>query len=349
MRRVVRALLAIAMPVLAFAVNLPKPLMSNVTTGRRDVLGIRITDAGLEYASGTGATTSPVVNGSVCVPKTINPVSLSFDNATLKTWRVRLVPPPPKPDAPPASCNTFPCARSKDDLEAMGLCDGDEGADKDVCLTTAKALASCFGPECTAIRDKCKLEGEPRNRTCKVQIVDVIDSCEEKRCSGGRRLDPDDPKRSGFTSIPFSAETVGAPPFKFEIYDEADKIRTLEVTTGTQNDACATLLPERTEIDNVAVVPLDNVGVASWVYLNPRAPACLTCDGRAMPSLAFVNRTSDRSFTVSIEFPAEVSPKVKGCEVGKPCKFSNTVTPNNSIVIDADLLSLIPPISSRLL
>ena len=90
MRGIVRALLVIAMPVVAFAVNYPKPLLSNVMTIRRGILSIKVTDAGLQYAYETGPSTHrviewrPVVDGAVCVPGTTSEAGLDELNPALE-------------------------------------------------------------------------------------------------------------------------------------------------------------------------------------------------------------------------------------------------------------------------
>jgi hypothetical protein len=102
-----------------------------------------------------------------------------------------------------------------------------------------------------------------------------------------------------------------------------------------------------------AVVPLDNTGVASWRYLNPRNPACIKCDanGDALPAtvagpagVVFSNRTSDRTFTVSVTLPkdAKISQAERDlfkCQPGKDCTVSRSIPPNNVTLFEEAVLS----------
>jgi len=102
----------------------------------------------------------------------------------------------------------------------------------------------------------------------------------------------------------------------------------------------------------VAVVPLDNTGVASWYYLNPRNPACIRCDGKGklLPAadtpagVVFDNRTSDRTFSVSLTLPkdAKISQADRSlfkCQPGQACTVSRTIPPQNQMLFEDSILS----------
>jgi hypothetical protein len=102
-----------------------------------------------------------------------------------------------------------------------------------------------------------------------------------------------------------------------------------------------------------AVVPLDNTGVANYRYLNPRNPACIGCTGtvadatRIARTVAFVNRTVDRFFVVSIAVDKNVSNTLAeagagGCQFDKECTISTQVAPQSVGVFDEDILAAIP-------
>jgi hypothetical protein len=334
--------------------KLPKPLMGNVVENQAETLGVYIrADGAIGHLRNdrlfpTGA--------SVCVPASVTQFGIAFDNDSATEWRVRLLPPPPPPDAIPTECATLQCARTKEQLQNLGLCDG--GGDADQCITTDDALARCIGPECTVLRNNCKLTGAVENRRCEMKVGDVIAAC-ERRCDTVLQLpasakhSPNPGERLVDEGIPFNKVprmnvtfTTDLLPkdktsYEFVIENNAG-ISTPFTVTKTAGSACLPLMPQSTTFREVAIVPLDNVGVASWIYLNPRLPACLACD-QELPALAFENRTSDRAFTVSIDLPAEVASAVPGCKAGKPCSISRTVQPNNATIIDAEVLALVPP------
>jgi hypothetical protein len=105
----------------------------------------------------------------------------------------------------------------------------------------------------------------------------------------------------------------------------------------------------------VVVVPLDDTGVASWRYLNPRNPACINClpGGQPLPpnqapaGVVFRNRTQDRTFLISINLPATARTGVIDeaafqCAAGQPCKITRSVAPQNTTLFDSNILSLFP-------
>jgi hypothetical protein len=103
----------------------------------------------------------------------------------------------------------------------------------------------------------------------------------------------------------------------------------------------------------VVVVPLDDTGVASWRYLNPRNPACINCGPGGVPlattdapaGVAFHNRTLDRTFAVSLTLPATASISAADeasfkCTAGQPCKISRSAPAQTTVVFDSAILSL---------
>jgi hypothetical protein len=113
------------------------------------------------------------------------------------------------------------------------------------------------------------------------------------------------------------------------------------------------LRPTAAPLMRVAVVPLDDTGVASWRYLNPRNPACINCDpsGKALqasdtgPSgVAFRNRTFDRTFSVSFTLPAgakltDADEATFQCQAGKDCVISRAIPPQNTMLFDIRLFA----------
>lgn len=317
---------------------------------------------------------------SACFQPTARRAAFSFDNDTAQTWTIRLLPLPGSSQK--GLCHELECASNLQELKSKAsLCDlsADGSAD---CVTSAAGLGACFGPECNVARAMCtnKLDA---NRTCAVKVADVIAACNAASCATAREvgakktLPPNllnrftqaseytrsanvivvppraapnqQTARETFPSAGFEPEVLPeAGPYNFRLEPSTGDVLKLEVTAAPPVGGC-TIVPtvrERTT-QNAAVVPLDNTGVASWVYLNPRNPACLRCDGQALLPLAFYNRTSDRSFSVTIDLPAEVIPHLgdferANCTAGQPCKVTRTVQPNNATIFGIDILQAIP-------
>jgi hypothetical protein len=121
--------------------------------------------------------------------------------------------------------------------------------------------------------------------------------------------------------------------------------------TFAPGSGCITPTPSQTPM-RAAVVPLDNTGVASWHYLNPRNPACIRCDGQGklLPAtdtpagVVFDNRTSDRTFSVSVTLPkdAKISQADKQlfkCQLGQACTVSRSIPPQNQMLFEDSILS----------
>jgi hypothetical protein len=112
------------------------------------------------------------------------------------------------------------------------------------------------------------------------------------------------------------------------------------------------------QIPNVAVVPLDSAGVASWQYANPLNPACLGCDPQRRDAeglfsaahnvqIAFYNRTIDRFFVVALPIPKTLvaSLNARGltrCSDENSCTVSVTIGPGTSGVFGAPLIDALP-------
>ena len=367
MKRVVFLAIAIAVAVAGLAdaqtppttIRANQPLMENVTVTFPNTAVFRIitVDGQPQLEFERNGRMTRVGNDPVCVSEKTPSPNISFDNLTPIAWRIRLL--PPASTTPNTTCHDVQCSRNLGELRVNGLCD-DGMSTNDRCVTSAAQLARCYGPECDEARAKCQLTGgrDANSRTCSLAVADLIKACEGKRCGRavevaafeaddgnymaanvGRASDEGVSRPSGS----FPPETLVKPPYQFTL-EQADGNGTrlgVTVTTGTTN--CMTLVNEENNNLGIAVVPLDNTGVGSWQYLNPRNPACLGCDGKGVPALAFTNRTGDRTFTVSIDFPAEVQPALSNqCTPGKACKVSRTVAPFNATVFDAAILSLVP-------
>jgi len=364
MRPIFAALgLFVALPLFALdpqQVKPPDAIMENVTVDSSMTAVFEIRNVGAS-PSRTGvfvAQTQREVIDHVCVAK-VAP-AISFDNFTPQAWTVRFI--PKGTDDPGAPCHSLRCSSTLDDLRHNGLCDV-ANADVTQCTTSTRALGACFGPECDALHANCKLQGDPQDRRCTVDVATVIAACEKARCGIAQKLEANEagqtksyskfifglspeklPSRR-FPSVGFAPESLGKPPYRFILESATGEVHNVTIDVNEQPSAdCVPLVGEETTFSQVAVIPLDNTGVASWVYLNPMNPACLTCDGKGIRPLALENRTSDRAFSVSVEFPAEVSSELlgDGCKLNKPCKISRTIQPNNATVIDSRVLANVP-------
>ncbi len=328
------ALPLFAQPATPPAPTFPKPLVDSVKI-ERDATAFFVIDGGGLVAGLAGQR----VRDNICFPERKDAPSFSFDTTIRQGWTVRLVPQDPADLAP--GCHNLQCSRTLQQLKANDLCDLSP-AGSGPCITSTRALGACFGPECDALRANCKLEGNPR--TCTLAVEDIKAACDSRRCGTAKPiLFPDRQLEPGErASVSFPPESLGKPPYHFIVEGENGEV--YEVTVANGGAACTDLIPETTTVEEVVVIPLDNTGVASWLYLNPINPACMTCDNSAMRPLAFENRTSDRSFSVSIDFPAAVSPALfgEGCKIDKVCKISRTIPPNNATIFDKNVLELVP-------
>jgi hypothetical protein len=332
----------VALPLLAQ--NEQRPLIDTVTVLEPDTVILEFQEEGLVRIDAAGnasrVTTSTCILPDDPAKPTVrtNAPAVIFKNGTQREWTIRVVPQGAE-EKKRSACHTVQCARTLQDLQDMKLCElSPPGSDR--CIMSQAAVGRCFGPECTAIREQCQLSGKLDGRTCDVAVAAIVTACNSAWCGTSQHLRADRPE-PGLDSVVFPREAVGTPPHRFFLERDDGTFRPLEITVGGD---CPTFQRSSNEISEVAVVPLDQTGVGSWVYLNPMNPACLACNGERLRPLAFDNRTSDRAFSVSIEFPADVSPALaaEGCEPNKPCKISRTILPNNSTVFTTDILSRVP-------
>lgn len=356
-----------------------KPLVQSVTVINRQTVAFRITTdpanqkVTLAYRDELGLHYLTAPQAAACFSPTVSRPAFSFDNDTPQAWTIRLLPREGASEG--GLCHELECATNLKELKGAGLCDRSADESKD-CVSSAAALGSCFGPECNAVRTKCanKLDA---SRNCTISVADVVAACLASSCATAREVGAKQPspanavplseysrstkaitlpaalnQRSASESFPsagFESESIPEQgPYKFRLEPATGDVLRLDVSAATAGGNCP-LVPavrERTT-QYAAFVPLDNTGVGSWVYLNPRNPACLRCDNQTLLPLAFYNRTSDRSFSVAVELPAEVIPHLgdferKNCTAGKPCKVTRTVQPNNSTIFSIDLLQAVP-------
>jgi len=143
--------------------------------------------------------------------------------------------------------------------------------------------------------------------------------------------------------------------------DNSGKIRPSDASVLTwtlgPTGGCTSIVPDTSgPPTRVVVVALDNTGVSSWRYQNPRNPACINCnrEGKALGAtdvppagVLFHNRTLDRTFSVSITLPptaklSQADEASFNCKSGKPCVVSRTVPPQNTVMFDNSILSNFP-------
>lgn len=371
-------MIAIAIP--GFAAEPPKqkpnePILEPVRVVQRGTGAFDIVDGNkIQYRVGDRVVET--TGGEVCFREMTQRPNVSFRNQTTTPWTIHLAPPDAKKDQPP----TLTCARNLKELKATGLCE-EASLKPEICVTTAAKLGACFGPECDAARAVCSaaaFTGPPDNRICTVPVADVLKALSPARC-GLREEVASRPLINGIAPrtdinatytqrivgrlaegkgdvprVSFPPERLVAAPYRFRLVevpkapDMTPKVLDLTLTQRpvTENtEGCISLGVETTTTSRVAVVPLDDTGVGSWVYLNPRNPACLTCSNPSLPAVAFVNRTTDRVFSVSIELPAAVQPAAPPgdrCVPDKPCKISRIVQPSTPAVFEPGLLALVP-------
>lgn len=372
--------LTIAIAVPTFAAEPSKqtpnePILEPVRVVQRGTAAFDIVD-GKKIQYRVGDRVVETAGGEVCFAQMTQRPNVSFRNHTTTPWTIHLAPSDAKKNQPPA----LTCARNLKELQDADLCDRSRNDSTD-CVTSGPKLGACFGPECDATRAVCNAEaftGSPDNRICTVTVTKVLEALSTARCGLLKEVDPRSltnaiAPQTGINatytqkivgrptevqgSVPrvsFPPERLATAPYRFRLVevstnpDKTPEVLDLTLTQRPANEnteGCISLGVESTTTSRVAVVPLDDTGVGSWVYLNPRNPACLTCSNPSLPALAFVNRTTDRVFSVSIELPAAVQPAAPpgdGCVPAKACKISRIVQPSTPAIFEPGLLALVP-------
>jgi hypothetical protein len=244
-------------------------------------------------------------------------------------------------------------------------------------------LNACDTPLCRALRAACDVNGN--GLTCTIypdQFPSILGKCDSV-CSVTRSVPPSKDSRdeaqirpyrelvvqakeksqvllpsalfdsSTFTrDNPDSKKTEQLPlPYEFIVTgpDPMDKTKVIETRflVTDRPDSCIVPKNVGTSTD-AALVPLDNTGVASWRYQNPRNPACITCEDQLVRGVAFRNRTADRTFTISLTVPKDIAPQLvragafQKCKADKACTVSLNVPPQHVVLFDKSLIGAIP-------
>src|ERR1044071_8086176 len=341
------------------------------------------TDACFTFPYGTGVTPTPGTDfrggTTVCLgPSPRNDVpAFIFVNQFNGPIDVRMIPNNEQlPDATAAALCPRCTADNLARLQDLGLCDQPR-PDSQRCETSLVNLIACDKPECNVVRTLCAQKkpsapASPPPTTCTVDLLQIATQC-DNGCSVTRHIDtttaagtiasysiasvaatlPNMTIKSGDSSALFDASyfagtdnKLTTKPLRFAVTLQGAALPTyLTFTPGSVTTGC--VVPARKIVDQRAVlIPLDNTGVASWRYTNPRNPACLTCGVSGPLPLAFRNRTIDRAFRVTVEFPKEVSGDLArigafGCKTGATCKLTKVVQPQNAVVFDSALIATV--------